>query len=239
MYPVTKAQWKKCADIFTLPYFDEMEIDGIESLRQQNNSPEKTPIEIGGRGNDCPMNYVSAYDADNFIKQLNTAGRRYSLPTEVQWEYAARGGNNNSRTKYSGSDDIEKVANYGGKITGNSDTMYIGAGPVPVGSLQPNALGIYDMSGNVWEWCQDWYNSEWYKIGGDDVCPEDQAEVVNFIHDKYSYSGASRVLRGGSWLLDADECRVSLRNNSAPDYRYHVYGFRLSLSFAKHNKKEN
>ncbi|MBO7439448.1 MAG: formylglycine-generating enzyme family protein, partial [Bacteroidales bacterium] len=239
MYPVTKSQWEKCACEFVLPSFIEMKKDGIENIRQYNKLPKKPPIEIGGRDSNCPMNYVSAYDADAFVEGLNKTDRlsKYALPTDAQWEYAARGGNNNTRTNYSGSDDIDIVANYGGKITGNEDTMLIGSGPCPVGSLKPNALGLYDMSGNVWEWCRDWYNSQWYKNIEGGFCPEEHAEVINFKQGNYSYSGPARVLRGGSWGEDALNCRVSDRTMNSLSDRVSTFGLRLVLTSPKKEEK--
>jgi formylglycine-generating enzyme required for sulfatase activity len=145
------------------------------------------------KGGNNPVENVSWNDVQEFIKKLNAmTGRNYSLPTEAQWKYAANEGKNNSSYEYSGSNSLGTVGWY----TDNS-----GSSTHPVGQKSPNALGIYDMSGNVWEWCQDCYDS----------------------------SGSNRVLRGGSWHGSAQYCRVSNRRNRAPDIRYNNYGFRLSL----------
>jgi len=128
------------------------------------------------------------------------------LPTEAEWEFAARGGNNSRGYKYAGSNTIGDVAWYYGNSSSKTQ---------PVGQKRPNELGLYDMSGNVWEWCSDWYGS--YSSAGQ-TNPQGPS------------SGSDRVLRGGSWCILAQNCRVSFRSFSAPDYRYYRIGFRLVLS---------
>jgi hypothetical protein len=146
------------------------------------------------KGSNHPVETVSWNDAQEFITRLKArTGRNYRLPTEAEWEYAAREGKNNSNYMYSGSDGIGAVAWY----TDNS-----GSTTHPVGQKLPNALGIYDMSGNVWEWCQDCYDS----------------------------SCSSRVIRGGGWRSNESGCRVSYRNNSSPGNRYRNLGFRVACS---------
>ncbi|MCR5454727.1 MAG: formylglycine-generating enzyme family protein [Bacteroidales bacterium] len=222
MYPVTKGQWKKCSEVFELPKFEVMEYDGKKNIQISNpgriTNENVININIGGFSDNCPMNYVNANDADDFIKKINAQGFHYSLPTEAQWEYAARGGNLNRRFLYSGSDNIDTVADYGKKVDANTLS---GEGPSEVGSRKPNELGIYDMSGNVFEWCQDWY----------DDYPSD-----NSIDPHGPDSGSGRVLRGGSWYFDASNCRVSFRSFYHPVYRGGDYGFRLFLSSQKNKK---
>ncbi|MCQ2309412.1 MAG: formylglycine-generating enzyme family protein, partial [Bacteroidales bacterium] len=134
-------------------------------------------------------------------------GKTYTLPTEAQWEYAARGGNKADGTKYAGSNMIDAVAWYYDN-SGNSTHQ--------VGTKRGNALGIYDMSGNVWEWCKDWYSSSY--VSYDTNNPTGPS------------SGWSRVFRGGSWSLNARYCRVSSRFNNIPDYhRDSDLGFRVVL----------
>ena len=141
-----------------------------------------------------------------FLRKLNAAtGKTYRLPTEAEWEYAARGGNKSQGYKYVGSNDLDLVAWYSGNSDGTTHK---------VGTRFPNELGIYDMSGNVWEWCQDWYGS--YSSS-----PQTNPKGPN--------SGSYRVYRGGSWLDDARDCRVSFRDYFTPDYRYSDLGFRLAL----------
>jgi sulfatase modifying factor 1 len=157
----------------------------------------------------CPVEQVSWYDVQEFIKKLNEkTGKNYRLPTEAEWEYAARGGASASSataTKYSGSNNLDEVAWYDGN-SGNKTH--------PVGQKKPNELGIYDMSGNVWEWCNDWYG----KYSNDSQTNPQGASSSSF-----------RVLRGGSWLRNDGDYRVSSRGSSMPIYRKSHRGFRLAL----------
>jgi len=155
------------------------------------------------KGDNRPVESVSWSDCQEFIQKLNQlTGRTFRLPTEAEWEYAARGGNYHSGYKYSGSNEIEYVAWYEENQTH------------PVKTKQPNALGLYDMSGNVLEWCQDWYGSY------------SRASQTN---PQGPASGSFRVLRGGGWSGSAWYCRVSYRNYFSPDVRDRYIGFRLSL----------
>jgi len=153
---------------------------------------------------DCPVEQVSWNDVQAFIKTLNgksTKDKQYRLPTEAEWEYAARGGNKAAGvTKiYAGSNDIDGVAWY----NGNSDSE-----PHPVGGKNPNDLGLHDMSGNVWEWCQDLYNAY----------PGCKA---------IDTGGRGRVIRGGGWNSAASDCRAAYRNSREPAFRNRSVGFRL------------
>ena len=159
------------------------------------------------KGDDLPVEQVSWNDCKEFIGRLNQlTGANFRLPTEAEWEYAARGGANSCGYKYSGSNIIDDVAWYT-STTNDSGTK-------PVGTKSPNELGIYDMSGNVFEWCEDWY-------GG--YSEESQ------INPEGPSSGSDRMLRGGSWNGNARYCRVSSRSYYIPDYRYNSSGFRLAL----------
>lgn len=161
-------------------------------------------------GDNYPVECVSWDDIQEFIAKLNKqTGRKYALPTEAQWEYAARGGEKSQGYKYSGGNDIDEVAWY----WGNSEEKYTTSS---VGTKKANELGIYDMSGNVWEWCQDWYASDYYSNS-----PQTNPTGPE--------SGSYRVLRGGSWLINARSCRVSHRISYDPGYRYFSNGFRLVL----------
>ena len=157
---------------------------------------------------DCPVENVSWNDAQEFIQKLNARypGHNYRLPTEAEWEYAARGGQLSRGYRYAGSDDPDKVAWYGD----NSDIK-----THPVGSKEPNELGLYDMSGNVWEWCEDqWHdNYEGAPTNGSAWTSDDDNR---------------HVLRGGSWDYGALLCRVAIRYGFIPSYRYYDYGFRLA-----------
>ena len=159
-------------------------------------------------GDVFPVESVTWYDCLNFIIELNRLTKlKFRLPTEAEWEYAARGGQRHSPYKYSGSNNIDDVAWYADN-TGTSTCA--------VKTRKENDLGIYDMSGNVYEWCQDWYGD--YPNGA----------VSNPTGPS---SGSSRVLRGGSWRGNAFYCRVSDRNYDCPDFRLNFYGYRLALPF--------
>ena len=130
----------------------------------------------------------------------------YRLPTEAEWEYAARGGKLSKGTKYSGGRSLDNAGWY--EANSNSKTH-------TVATKNPNELGIYDMSGNVWEWCKDWYG---------DYSASAQT------NPKGATSGSGRVLRGGSWYFSAAPCRVAFRYYYDPSDRYDDYGFRVVLS---------
>ena len=158
------------------------------------------------KGSRRPVESVSWDDCQTFIRKLNSlTGQTFKLPTEAQWEFAARGGNSSNGYKYSGSNYIDSVA-WHDDNSGNSTHN--------VGTKSPNELGIYDMLGNVCEWCSDWYGS--YGSGS----------VTN---PSGPSSGSNRVFRGGSWFYYAWDCRVSNRSDSSPDFSYTYLGLRLCL----------
>ena len=160
-------------------------------------------------GNNKPVERVPWNDCQEFIKKLNLlTGLQFRLPTEAEWEYAARGGRKSQGYKYSGSNNVDDVAWYDYNF---SETTH------QVGTKRPNELGLYDMSGNVYEWCSDWYSSSYYS----------SSPTTN---PTGPTTGSFRVRRGGSWLNDAQYCRVSRRDDYDPDYRYHFIGFRLAYS---------
>jgi formylglycine-generating enzyme required for sulfatase activity len=138
-------------------------------------------------------------------------GRTYRLPTEAEWEYAARGGEHKEGYKYSGGSNLDSEGWY----SNNS-----GGKPHPVGLKKPNALGIYDMSGNVWEWCSDWYGD--YSSGSQ-------------TNPKGPSTGSRRVYRGGSWGSGAGRCRVAYRGHYGPGNRNYDLGFRVVSSPVRHS----
>ena len=159
------------------------------------------------KGDNLPVEKVSWNNCQKFISKLNKlTGKSFCLPTEAEWEFAARGGKKSRGYQYSGSNTLGDVAWY----EGNS-----GSKTHAVGTKQPNELGIYDMTGNVYEWCQDWYGS---------YSSSPQTNPIGAV------SGSSRVDRGGSWFFTAKHCRSSYRFNLTPDYRLNFLGLRLVLS---------
>ncbi len=159
-----------------------------------------------GEGDDYPMYYVSYEDVEDFILLLNDlTGETFRLPTEAEWEYAARGGQKSMGFRYSGSDNIEDVAWYTENSEGKTH---------PVNMKRPNELGLYDMSGNVWEWCSDWYGD----YGG-------SAQT----NPEGAIAGSHRVDRGGGWFISAKGCRVASRDGVGPTLRSNYIGFRLVM----------
>ena len=157
------------------------------------------------KGAKRPVESVSWEDCQEFIRKLNAlTGKQFRLPTEAEWEYAARGGNRSQGYKYAGSDNLGSVAWF---IANSSSQTH------DVGQKSPNELGLYDMSGNVWEWCQDWYGSYSSSSQTNPAGPS---------------SGSSHVLRGGSWDYYG-RCRSSDRGGDSPSYRDLNLGLRLAL----------
>ena len=160
-----------------------------------------------------PVEWVTWEDCQAFITELNElTGKNFRLPTEAEWEYAARGGHRaTERYKYSGSNDINEVAWYveNGPL---GETVYTNV----VKTKKANELGIYDMSGNVWEWCNDWYEDNYYWHS-----PEEDPQGPA--------SGTQRVYRGGSWQDQAEACRAAKRMGIEPNEKYSNIGLRLCL----------
>ena len=158
------------------------------------------------KGDNLPVECVSWNDCQEFVRKLNSLTElNFRLPTEAEWEFACRGGNNSRGYKYSGSNYIDNVAWYWDNSLGNT---------LPVATKLPNELGIYDMSGNVREWCSDWKGD--YSSGAQ-------------TNPKGPYDGSYRVNRGGSWFDLARHCRSSYRDSYSPDYCGDFLGLRLSL----------
>lgn len=180
-YEVTQAQWRK--------------VMGID------------PSELAFPGCDeCPVERVSWNDVQEFLRKLNAqTGKNYRLPTEAEWEFAARGGNLSQGYRYAGSNNLSEVAWYTDNAASKTH---------PVGQKNPNELGLYDMSGNVYEWCQDWFG---------DYSSSTQTNPTR------TRSGSYPVYRGGGWSYGAMYCRVSYRDNDSPTSRNYYVGFRLAL----------
>lgn len=179
-----------------------------KAVRGHNSSYFKNDFQNTGN---YPVEDESWNTCQIFIEELNEIlegklqGRKFRLPTEAEWEFAARGGNKSYGYEYSGGNDIDKVGWY---------RYNSGRRTHPVAQKQPNELGIYDMSGNVWEWCHDWYG---------DYSNSPQTNPQG------SLKGSYRVQRGGDWYSDGDYCRVAKRFHSTPNYHSWQTGFRLAL----------
>ena len=161
------------------------------------------------KGSNRPVEDVSWDSCQQFITNLNElTGRTFRLPTEAEWEYAARGGKNGHGYKYAGSNIINDVAWYFGNSQYNATNA--------VGTKAPNELGLYDMSGNVWEWCQDWFRISYYRNSP-------TKNPCNTVPTR------TRVARGGGALSPKDHCRVANRNSLVPGCNYNQTGLRLAL----------
>jgi formylglycine-generating enzyme required for sulfatase activity len=173
------------------------------------------------KGDDLPVENVNWDDCQQFLKKLNEKfpGKTWRLPTEAEWEFAARGGTLSKGYEYAGSNQLDEAGwfweNSGDKaLSGEWKSELLTQNKCrthPVGQKKANELGIHDMSGNVWEWCQDWYG------------PYPNGPQTNPRGPK---TGDYRVNRGGSWLDRAQYCRVSYRNSNTPSYRNFYLGFR-------------
>lgn len=165
------------------------------------------------KGDNRPVECVSWDDCQEFIAKLNTlTDRHFRLPTEAEWEYAARGGRSSHGYKYGGGNDIDAVAWYSDNAYNSSER-----GTRPVAQKLPNELGLYDTSGNVREWCQDYYKSNYYS----------NSPLVNPCNMEQTYD---HISRGGSWGRSAEGCRVASRSGYADGERIHFLGLRLVLS---------
>ena len=185
-----------CLDAFRIGKFDVTQ-------GQYQRITGSNPSGFSSCGDDCPVERVSWDDAQSFISKLNSqTGQQYRLPTEAEWEYACRSGGKDE--EYCGGNDIDSVAWYSGN---SGDKTH------PVGQKQSNGLGIYDMSGNVWQWVSDWYGSNYPSSGNN---PQGASE------------GSYRVYRGGSWGDVAGIARAAIRNIGSPGDRGSFLGFRLA-----------
>ena len=175
------------------------------SIHQQKTRADA--VSLYGIGPDYPMYYVNWEEAKEFCARLShQTGRTYRLPTEAEWEYAARGGKKTDAAKYSGGWTLDHVAWY---VDNSNRSTHM------CGTKRPNALGIFDMSGNVCEWCEDWYSGQYLQY--DKNSP------------KGASAGSSRVNRGGCWSGNGGSCRVANRSGSIPGSRSGSLGFRVVL----------
>ena len=165
------------------------------------------PQELNFKGCDnCPVERISWKDALEFIGKLNQlTGKNYRLPTEAEWEFAARGGNKSKSFVYAGSNNADEVAWFKTNSSGRTHSK---------GGNKPNELGIFDMSGNVWEWCQDWYDEGFYSLSA-------AQNPVNVKEAKY------KVLRGSCWMAGKETLFVWKRYKNTPEDRGYYSGLRI------------
>ena len=191
-------------------YIGQTEVtQGLWNAVMGSNPSHFVPYNYWDNNFSAPVESVSWYDCQAFIAKLNEmTGRQFRLPTEAEWEFAARGGRVSQGYKYSGSNTIDSVAWY------YENSGSVAQSTKPTATKDHNEMGLYDMSGNVWEWCQDWY-------GG--YSSEPQTNPTGPL------SGTSRVIRGGCHSNDAEYCRVSFRSRTKPTNAYNYLGLRLVL----------
>jgi formylglycine-generating enzyme required for sulfatase activity len=206
VFPVTQAQWR--AVMGNNPSYCCATGGGKDSVRGMNTD-------------DFPVEQVSWEDAQSFLdalaalKKEREAGRKYRLPTEAEWEYSCRGGASSYQIFHFGNSLSSTQANFDGRYPygGAAAGPYLGR-TCKVGSYKPNAFGLYDTHGNVWEWCADWYGDYAASPERDPAGPPE---------------GSGRVFRGGSWKYLGRNCRSALRCSHGPGERYDYLGFRAAL----------
>ncbi len=178
---------------------------------------EKNPSKFTGAGN-LPVEQVNWNDCQEFIAKLRAKDHKpYRLPTEAEWEYACRAGT--TTPFWCGNTISTEQANYnGGYVYGDGKKGVYRGKTTPVGSFAPNPWGLYDMHGNVWQWCEDWFERR----------PKDGK--MQEVTDPIGKIGGSHILRGGSWIDNPLECRSAYRGGSAPAMRHSLVGFRLCFS---------
>lgn len=187
-YEVTQGLWRKVMGMYPEAY------NGVDYANKECDN--------------CPVVKVNYEEAQEFIRRLNAkTGKTYRMPTETEWEYAARGGKYSKNFLYAGSNKLADVAWYGKRRSAAHK----------VGEKEPNELGLYDMSGNVAEWCQDWFGADYYQKTVDEADP------------KGPLSGDKRVVRGGSYYDNDVECRNTNRGRFPIATRQWNIGFRLAM----------
>jgi len=199
--PDEKPVHEVCVDDF---YLGKYEVTQEQWEIVTGNNPSRF------KERDRPVEQVSWNDVQQFIRRLNDqSGRKFRLPTEAEWEYAARSGGR--REKYAGTDQEGELGQYAWYVVNSGRITH------PVGKKRPNGLGLYDMSGNVWEWCADRYGENYYQGS-----PKNNPEGP--------FNGSYRVLRGGSWFDDPGFMRAAFRYRFPSAIPGSLYGFRLGLS---------
>jgi formylglycine-generating enzyme required for sulfatase activity len=192
-YPVTQKQW-----------------EAVSKLPQASIGLQTRPSHF--YGDNRPVEQISWHEAVEFCKRLEKkTNRQFRLPSEVEWEYTCRAG---STTSYCFGSNDSQLGNYAWLSTNSGSETH------PVGQKSPNNWGLYDMHGNVWEWCADHWHSDYQGA------PSDSKAWLS------SDNSSSRLLRGGSWNDSSGSCRSANRGNNYPDYRFSNYGFRLACSIA-------
>ncbi len=185
-YEVTQEEWNAVMDDYPSNYYGE--------------DKDRFPVEM-----------ISWVDCHTFIDRLNAlTGMRFRLPTEAEWEFAARGGNYSNGAKFAGGNNAQEVT--WNEV--NSERR-----PHIVGTKAPNELGLYDMNGNVWEWCEDWYSNSYYAKSNGLTDPQGPT------------TGEYRIIRGGSWFDAVRLCRVSSRYMNIDTNRDPGLGLRLALDY--------
>ena len=186
--------------------------------RQWKRIMKRNPSRVK-RGNQYPVNAVSWKDVQNFLRRLNARSRsKFSLPSEAQWEYACRGGNTPMKFGTANGKLTRENANYGTEKCCQGDNRDGHLNSSPVGSYPPNGLGLYDMTGNVWEWVQDKYTF-YNNVENEDPVYESKS--------LYEHQGDTRVVRGGSWYRGTFFARCSMRSIRMTHDKIHDMGFRL------------